>query len=76
MIRVSSKRRQRRKACQRKVRHDSQAAAANAAKVTTGGRHGPHAYHCPHCTGWHIGHPTGRQRHAARAAIRERRQTT
>jgi hypothetical protein len=73
---VSSKRRQRRKACLRKVRHDSQAAAANAASTTTGGRHWLHAYHCPHCTGWHIGHPTRGQRHAARTAIRERRQAT
>ncbi len=73
---MSSKRRQRRKACLRKVRHDSHAAAETTAKVTTRGRHRLHAYHCPHCTGWHIGHPTGRQRHAARTAIRQRRQTT
>jgi hypothetical protein len=73
---VSSKRRLRRKACHGKVRYDARSTAAAAAKTTTGGRHWLHAYHCPHCTGWHIGHPTGRQRHAARAAIRERRQTT
>lgn len=73
---MSSKRRQRRKACHGKVRYQARAAAAASAKTTTGGRHWLHAYHCPHCTGWHIGHPTGRQRHAARAVIRERRQTT
>ena len=73
---MSSKRRQRRKACHGKVRYDARASAGAAAKTTTGGRHWLHADHCPHCTGWHIGHPTRGQRRAAHAAIRERRQTT
>jgi hypothetical protein len=66
---VSSKRRQRRKACIGKVRHDSRATAAAAVR----GRHWLNAYECPHCTGWHIGHPTARQRQAARIAMSERR---
>ena len=73
---VSSKRRQRRKACTGKVRYPAPGPATAAAERTTRGRYRLNAYHCPHCTGWHIGHPTRGQRHAARTATRERRHTT
>jgi hypothetical protein len=66
---MSSKRAQRRKACTGKARHDSQADATEAARVQTAGRFWMHAYPCPFCAGWHIGHPTARQRRAARAAV-------
>jgi hypothetical protein len=70
---VSSKRAHRRKACTRKVRHPNQPAAHAAAKRAAGRGHRVNAYPCPHCAGWHIGHPTRAQRHAARQAIHERR---
>jgi len=65
---MSSKRAQRRKACIRKARHDTRAEATEAARVRTAGRFWMHAYPCPHCSGWHIGHPTATQRRAARLA--------
>jgi protein gp37 len=43
---VSSKRGQRRKACLGKVRHDTRAAATEAARVATGGRFWMRAYRC------------------------------
>jgi len=72
---MSSKRARRRKACVGKVRHDTRAAATDAARAATGGRFWMRAYRCPHCAGWHIGHPTASHRHAARAAQHERRRT-
>lgn len=71
---MSSKRAQRRKACARKARHGTRAEATEAARVQTRGRFWMHAYRCPFCAGWHIGHPTARQRRAARAAVATKRQ--
>jgi hypothetical protein len=70
---VSSKRRHRRKACTGKVRHRDPAAARAAANAARGRGHRVNAYPCPHCGGWHIGHPTRGQRHAARQAVSARR---
>jgi len=70
---VSSKRRQRRKACQGKVRYPSQPDAIAAARRGRTRGHWLLGYRCPHCTAWHIGHPTARIRQAARQAARERR---
>lgn len=71
---MSSKRAQRRKACTGKARYGTRVEATEAARVQTAGRFWMHAYPCPHCLGWHIGHPTARQRRAARAAVAAKRQ--
>jgi hypothetical protein len=70
---VSSKRRQRRKACRGKVRYPGQREAAAAARRGRVRGHWLLAYRCPFCTGHHIGHPTYQHRQAARHAARERR---
>lgn len=54
---MSSKRRLRRKACQGKQRynkHEQAAFAAHRVRQSTGEH--IHAYLCPHCNGYHIGH--------------------
>ncbi|HEY3718417.1 MAG TPA: hypothetical protein VGL39_28165 [Jatrophihabitantaceae bacterium] len=73
---MSSKRRQRRKACLGKVRYPGPNPADAAAQRGAHRGHWLHAYRCPHCTGWHIGHLPARQRQAARDTARERRRTT
>lgn len=73
---MSSKRGQRRKACVGKVRHADRDAATEAAREATRGQFWLRAYRCPHCAGWHIGHPTARHRRIVRAAIAERKRTT
>ena len=39
--------------CWRKVTHDSHGSAAREAKRL---RNGVHAYQCPYCHAWHVGH--------------------
>lgn len=56
---MASKRRLRRKRCERKVRHETQAIAiAEAMRLRR--RHGLSerisAYGCQYCGGWHVGH--------------------
>jgi hypothetical protein len=61
---VSSKRRLRRKRCERKVRHGSAAAGMAAIDRMRGlGRVDGHmsVYRCATCGGWHVGHTPGRQ---------------
>ena len=43
--------------CTRKVRHLTKRAAKR--ELRSGGKRfsGCHVYHCPVCSGWHIGHP-------------------
>lgn len=53
---MASKRAIRRKACTGKVRHrDQTAAVSHSARLNRGGEQ-THAYTCPHCRGWHVGH--------------------
>lgn len=63
---MSSKRHLRRRSCEGKRRHPDKNAANRAAYGT--GRHNAatrmapgdmHAYHCPHCGFWHVGHVPG-----------------
>lgn len=67
---MSSKRHQRRRACEGKRRHPDADAANRAANRAAYGtarynaatRMAPgemHAYHCQHCGGWHVGHVPG-----------------
>lgn len=56
---MASKRAVRRKQCDGKVRHPTQAVAANArrALIKAKGWTGTiNTYRCPFCGGWHIGH--------------------
>lgn len=65
---MASKRRQRRKACEGKVRYSSSRAAHNEAMRR--GRESGHrlnGYKCAFCNGFHIGHPPKRVRQAIRA---------
>lgn len=60
---MSSKRHQRRKACDGKVRHATREGAAIAVRRTgEGQREGLGFYQCRHCRGWHIGHAKGTPR--------------
>lgn len=43
--------------CLRKVRHETRAAANIAVRVMGSRAKGTKPYRCPHCDGWHIGHP-------------------
>jgi hypothetical protein len=70
---VSSKRAHRRKACTGKIRHPDPAHARAAARQARTRGHRVNPYPCGYCGGWHIGHPTRRQRHAARQAVNARR---
>jgi hypothetical protein len=54
---MSSKRRLRRKACQGKIRHATEGVAWCAVRKL--GAPGMHAYRCPHCGAWHVGHRRG-----------------
>lgn len=67
---MASKRRQRRKACEGKVRHSGPDAAFAVMRALTRRRldHGK-PYPCRFCKGWHIGHPPG----SARFAIQKQR---
>jgi len=51
MCAMASKRAQRRRECERKVRYDSH---SQAVARCWGGLV---VYPCPHCGGWHVGHP-------------------
>ena len=64
---MSSKRAQRRRACEGKVRHpDAEAALAHAAHLLHLGSPA-HANACPHCGAWHGGRPNRRTRQSLRA---------
>ena len=54
---MASKRRQRRKECAGKARHASREHAMIALKRGGDAYAGCHAYHCPRCGFWHLGHP-------------------
>ncbi len=56
---MASKRRQRRRVCEAKCRHETEAAAW--AEVHCNPRSNAEAepYPCPHCGGWHVGHRPG-----------------
>ena len=61
---MASKRRLRRRECEHKRRYDTQEEAAAEAFNTrdrSGGvtNGGIRPYPCPHCHGWHVGHPPG-----------------
>lgn len=70
---MASKRRLRRKACEAKIRHATLEGALIARKRTPG-RYEMIAYKCPHCSGFHIGHPPARVRQSIAARRRERGQ--
>ena len=67
---MASKRRLRRRACERKRDYPDQTTATAAARSLrrATGEH-VHAYRCQHCAAWHVGHPPKR----VRQAIRDRR---
>lgn len=57
---MSSKRRQRRKACDGKVRHACREHACAALRKSVKlGYKGVEIYRCKFCRGWHLGHPRG-----------------
>lgn len=58
---MASKRGQRRKACEGKVRHETKDAAASALRKNFG-RSSMHTYKCPHCGGFHVGHKMQKKR--------------
>ncbi len=54
---MASKRNQRRRACERKQRHETHGqAVAHVIALARIGHHGLHAYHCPFGDHWHVGH--------------------
>lgn len=54
---MSSKRRIRRKACEGKQRHDTQAAAhVHVVSLWRKDQSKMRSYHCQFCKGWHVGH--------------------
>jgi len=58
---VASKRRLRRKACDGKIRHEDRATAdRHAAWACWKYKAKIAAYRCPHCGGYHVGHPPRR----------------
>jgi hypothetical protein len=63
---MASKRRQRRKSCEGKAKHATEAAAV--IQIQRSGERGLNPYKCKHCSGWHVGHPPAhvRQGMAAR----------
>lgn len=65
---MASKRRLRRKACEGKRRHADEAGAR--VEVAKARVRGLHAYQCPHCSGWHVGHPPARVRQGLAAKRR------
>jgi hypothetical protein len=58
---MASKRAVRRRACVGKIRHPDKLAASEHCGRLHGprGKHALHAYRCPFCHGWHIGHGGG-----------------
>lgn len=57
---MSSKRRLRRRECERKKRYATpEAARRDAWRVSQRESLQIHAYHCPHCRGYHVGHRPG-----------------
>lgn len=62
---MASKRRVRRKSCEKKVRHKTSHAAHLALKKTVKlhGYSGPmNVYECSFCGGWHVGHVQGNRK--------------
>lgn len=62
---MASKRRVRRKSCEKKVRHNTAHAAHLALKKTVEfrGYSGPmNVYQCQFCGGWHVGHVQGNRK--------------
>ncbi len=61
---MASKRHQRRRGCESKVRYGSKQEASHAAVALRKGHGGGTwtAYHCPFCGGWHAGRQRARQR--------------
>lgn len=65
---MASKRRLRRQACGSKRRFSDQSAAEDCARKISGRQMLPvHAYACPHCGGFHVGHPMTQHRRKRRA---------
>lgn len=62
---MSSKRRVRRKSCERKKRYETSAEAGNVLKFYTVGS-GYHVYKCDFCGGYHIGRMSAKRKEAAR----------
>ena len=57
---MSSKRRLRKKECDRKVRHaDREAALTDCRRTGQGRAEGLGVYRCKHCQAWHVGHGKG-----------------
>ena len=71
---MTSKRRLRRRSCESKVQHLSEASAVRAAKAVRAKNQGVPmwAYKCPHCGKWHIGTPSSRKLQASRAKQEDR----
>jgi hypothetical protein len=47
--------------CTRKVKHDQDAAMAEAERACAAYGHGYQAYRCMYCKRWHVGHPERRK---------------
>ena len=56
---MASKRRQRRRVCEGKRRHETEAAAWAEVNRNPRSNHEHSPYPCPHCGGWHVGHRPG-----------------
>ena len=71
---MTSKRRLRRRSCESKVQHLSEAAAVRAARAVQAKSQGApvRAYKCPHCGKWHIGTPDSRRLQALRSKQEDR----
>jgi hypothetical protein len=64
---MSSRRRLRRKACEGKMRHETQAqAVAHAIHLYRKTGEQMQSYHCRFCRRWHVGH--AKQRHGCKRA--------
>lgn len=68
-----SKRRLKRKACERKIKHKSEGAAFAAIRsmwLRYGiGARGMQPFRCSHCGQWHIGHETGTRGNRVNAVL-------
>ncbi len=66
---MASKRHLRKRACESKIKHVSQAtASSHAMKLGFEYR----AYKCPHCSGWHVGRPDRKKRQSLAAKKRNK----
>jgi hypothetical protein len=70
---MSSRRAERRRACERKAQYVTSLEASIRARALRRQRIGVFPYKCPFCPHWHVGHLPKRKRQARSAAILARR---